>query len=94
MFPDASVVPQNATHRPQSEPRPVSHATHEMNDWHRSILTNNPVETNRDLLEPDLRPQTPATTYAEIPPVRRPNIPIFPDISKFLLVRELLMSRL
>lgn len=94
MCPDASIVPQNATHRPQSEPQPVSHATHEMNDSRRAILTNNPVDTYRDLPESDIRPQTPATTYAEMPPVTRPNIPMFPDISKFLLRRELLMSRL
>lgn len=94
MCPDASVVPQNATHRPQSEPRPVYHVTHEVNDSHRAVLTNNPVDTYCDLPEPDQRQQTPATTCAEMPPVSRPNIPMFPDISKFLLRRELLMSRL
>lgn len=94
MCPDASVVPQNAAHPPQTEPRQVPHATHEMNDSRCVILTNNPVDAYHDLPEPDPRSQTPATTYAEMPPVTHPNIPMFPDISKFLLRRELLISRL
>uniref|UniRef100_A0A8W8KSH4 Uncharacterized protein n=1 Tax=Magallana gigas TaxID=29159 RepID=A0A8W8KSH4_MAGGI len=88
MCPDTSIVPQNATHRPQSEPQPVSHATHEMNDSRRAILTNNPVDTYRDLPESDIRPQTPATTYAEMPPVTRPNIPIMNSISLYITMAE------
>lgn len=65
-----------------------------MNDSRRVILTNNPVDTYRDLPESDLRPQTPATTDAEMTPVTYAKILMFPDISRVLLRRKLFISRL
>lgn len=93
MCPNASVQ-QNATRRPEPEQQPVHHAINDMNDSRRAILTNNLVDVYCDLPEPDLRPQKPATTDAEMTPVTYANIIMFPDIFKVPLRRKLFISRL
>ncbi|XP_048755537.2 uncharacterized protein LOC125666410 [Ostrea edulis] len=94
LYHGVSVIPQNTTNlSSQTEPQQENQTT-DIHDADRVTRTDHPVD---EYISSRTQPLTPASSYVELLPsvfLRSNHLPHVPDISKFLLRKELLISRL